>query len=159
MIEFRCSETTSINTQPPEASATSVDSVNVSTSNVILESTPSVTVSVESSSENETKKGSLPSTDSQSLNEQPKSSSLGIETNRKKVPSLSSINSNRSKRPPPSAIPVKPVSIHRAIPRVSQLINVQFGDIQWIDSKPIAVPATEQSSSNVYAHDELSVIE
>lgn len=44
-----------------------------------------------------------------------------------------------SKRRTPSSIPQQPVSMHRSVQLPTEPIDIQFGDVQWNDSIPIAV--------------------
>ena len=64
----------------------------------------------------------------------------------------------------PSAIPQEPVSMHRTINLPAKPIDIQFGDIQWSDSIPMALTSSnipilvesgseQQSSSNAIAVD------
>ncbi|CAF3909136.1 unnamed protein product, partial [Rotaria sp. Silwood1] len=50
-----------------------------------------------------------------------------------------------TKRPTPSSIPQEPVSMHPIIPSSTEPIDIQFGDIQWNDSVPIAVSPSNSS--------------
>lgn len=42
-----------------------------------------------------------------------------------------------------SAIPIKPVSMHRTINFPSEPLDIQFGDVQWNDSVPITVTPSD----------------
>ncbi|CAF1319962.1 unnamed protein product [Rotaria sordida] len=50
-----------------------------------------------------------------------------------------------TKRPTPSSIPQEPVSMHPIIQCPTEPIDIQFGDIQWNDSVPIAVYPSNSS--------------
>ncbi|CAF2237863.1 unnamed protein product [Rotaria magnacalcarata] len=50
-----------------------------------------------------------------------------------------------TKRPIPSSIPQEPVSMHSIIKCPTGPIDIQFGDVQWNDSVPIAVSPSDSS--------------
>ncbi|CAF1299691.1 unnamed protein product [Rotaria magnacalcarata] len=50
-----------------------------------------------------------------------------------------------TKRPIPSSIPQEPVSMHSIIKCPRGPIDIQFGDVQWNDSVPIAVSPSDSS--------------
>lgn len=56
-------------------------------------------------------------------------------------------SSSKRPLPPPSAITRVPVSMHPAVRFSSQSIDIQFGDIQWQDSMPVAVSPLEEISN------------
>ncbi|CAF3396314.1 unnamed protein product [Rotaria socialis] len=50
-----------------------------------------------------------------------------------------------TKRPIPSSIPQEPVSMHSILKCPTRPIDIQFGDVQWNDSVPIAVSPSDSS--------------
>ncbi|CAF3426807.1 unnamed protein product, partial [Rotaria sp. Silwood2] len=57
----------------------------------------------------------------------------------------SMIKSSSTKRPTPSSIPQEPVLMHPIIQCSTKPIDIQFGDVQWNDSVPIAVSPSNSS--------------
>ncbi len=66
--------------------------------------------------------------------------SLSFDNSEKKTSLQSS-----PKRRIPSFIPQKPVSMHPTVQFPTQPIDIQFGDVQWNDSVPIAVTPSDNT--------------
>lgn len=68
--------------------------------------------------------------------------SLSFDNSHMKASSILTITKRRT----PSAIPQEPVSMHPAIPFLSGPIDVQFGDVLWNDSVPVAVSPSNEAA-------------